>query len=252
MSEIHYNPVGGDGFAGRDFEFIEIHNAGGEPLDLSLLTFADGIGYTFPSDTELAPGRFLVLAASGRAFAQRYASAPFGEFSGHLSNGGERLTLATASGDTILSFKYDDNRDWPADADGAGYSLVLLEDRGGDLSDGHSWRSSTSPHGSPGRADADTAVEESHAPPGGFALAQNYPNPFNTSTLIRFSLPAPGPASLRIYDLLGQQVAALLQEELPAGQHLCTWQPVDLASGIYLYRLEAGSLRTTRKLQLVR
>ncbi|MEE3258800.1 MAG: CotH kinase family protein, partial [Candidatus Latescibacterota bacterium] len=142
VSEIHYNPLPGEVFADRDMEFIELYNAGDEPLDLSLAAFTDGIDYTFPAASLLLPGRFIVLAADSRAFASRYGSAPFGEFSGQLNNGGERLTLSTPSGDPIFDFKYDDDEDWPEAADGDGFSLVLQEGHGRDLSDWRQWRQS--------------------------------------------------------------------------------------------------------------
>ena len=130
----------------------------------------------------------MVLAANRRAFAGRYAFPSSGEFSGQLNNGGERLALSRASGETILDFKYDDKEDWPVGADGAGFSLILKEGRTEDFGDAAQWRSSIVLHGSPGRADISTAVAQLPALPSSFALEQNYPNPFNASTLIRFSL----------------------------------------------------------------
>ena len=251
ISEIHYNPLASDDFAGRDLEFIELYNAGIEPVTLSFATFTNGIDYTFPANSELSPGRFLTLAANSQAFTNRYNITAFGEFAGQLNNGGERLTLSTAIGDTILDFKYDDNEDWPNEADGAGFSLVLKEDHTQDFSDGRQWRSSASLHGSPGWADASTAVEGLLSLPGSFALEQNYPNPFNAGTLIRFSLAIQTQVSLKVYDLLGQHVTTILHREMAAGNHRITWRPDHLASGIYLYRLEADSFGSTRKLLLL-
>ena len=105
ISEIHYNPVDSDEYAGKDLEFIELYNAGRQPLELSYAIFIEGIDFTFPGDTRLLPGRFMVLAANRRAFASRYAVPPSGEFSGQLNNGGERLALSRASGETILRLK---------------------------------------------------------------------------------------------------------------------------------------------------
>jgi len=251
ISEVHYNPLPSDDYASQDLEFIELYNAGSEPINLSFLSFSDGINYSFPAASSLAPGRFFVLAAHGRAFAQRYGKQPFGEFSGQLNNGGERLALSTASGDTILHFTYDDNKEWPDAADGEGFSLVLREGHTRDFSDAGQWHSSTNIHGSPGRGDADTAVGEFLAAPAHFTLAQNYPNPFNASTLIRFSLEQPAPTSLRVYDLLGQHITTLVDQNMPTGQHAFSWQPKNLSSGIYLYRLQTGASTATRKLLLL-
>jgi hypothetical protein len=136
-------------------------------------------------------------------------------------------------------------------ADGAGFSLVLKEDHGRDFSDARQWRRSAVLHGSPGRGDATTAVGEDLALPQRFDLRQNYPNPFNASTLIRFSLAAPSQVSLDVYDLLGQHVATIIDRAMPAGEYRFTWRPEQLASGVYFYRIEAGSFVATRKLLLL-
>jgi hypothetical protein len=103
-----------------------------------------------------------------------------------------------------------------------------------------------------------TAVLEEQVQPGRFALGQNYPNPFNSGTLIRFSLASDqAQVVLEVFDLAGQRVATLLQGPLPAGQHQFQWQGRDqagrdLATGVYLYRLRAGSAVETRRLLLLR
>jgi endoglucanase len=84
-----------------------------------------------------------------------------------------------------------------------------------------------------------------------FSVMQNYPNPFNASTNIGFSLPSRAHVSLKIYDLLGREVATLLAEELPAGNHFRQWHADQQASGVYLYRLQCGSYDVTRKFTLV-
>ena len=72
-------------------------------------------------------------------------------------------------------------------------------------------------------------------------LYQNYPNPFNSSTSIRFVLPSRSYVNLRIYDLLGRQVATVADGELQEGMHARQWQAAE-ASGVYILRLEAQSL----------
>jgi flagellar hook assembly protein FlgD len=97
----------------------------------------------------------------------------------------------------------------------------------------------------------------SPASPSDFALDQNYPNPFNSSTVIRFALPARAEVELAVYSLLGQRVVSLARGTREAGAYNVTWDGRDargnaLASGVYLYRLQAGSRDETRKLLLVR
>ncbi len=102
-----------------------------------------------------------------------------------------------------------------------------------------------------------TAVEGGRATPETFALASNHPNPFNPTTTLRFSLPQAGEAELSIYNLLGQRVATLVKGPQEAGPHALQWDGRDdagreLASGVYFYRLQAGTQVETRKLLLLR
>jgi flagellar hook assembly protein FlgD len=104
---------------------------------------------------------------------------------------------------------------------------------------------------------ASDPVATSVAAPHQFALAQNYPNPFNPETEIRYQLPENCQVSLVIYNLLGQQIRMLVENQQPAGFHAVRWDGKDehghnLASGIYTYRLEAGSYVASKKLALVR
>jgi hypothetical protein len=85
-----------------------------------------------------------------------------------------------------------------------------------------------------------------------FSLQQNYPNPFNPSTTIPFSIPSRSTVSLKVFDLAGKEVMTILTEELSAGSYSHQWSAGDLPSGIYFFRLQAGSLIDTRKLVLVR
>ena len=88
--------------------------------------------------------------------------------------------------------------------------------------------------------------------PGAFLLAQNYPNPFNPSTTIKYELPQRAHVTLTVFNTLGQQVATLVQGEQVAGYHEAVFDALGLASGVYLYRLQAGDFVQTRRLVLVR
>ncbi len=85
-----------------------------------------------------------------------------------------------------------------------------------------------------------------------FALHQNYPNPFNPSTTIQFDLPTRAFATLRVFNLIGQQVAELVRGTLSAGTHAVEWNAVGASSGVYVCRLEADGFVATRKLVLAR
>jgi photosystem II stability/assembly factor-like uncharacterized protein len=85
-----------------------------------------------------------------------------------------------------------------------------------------------------------------------FSLAQNYPNPFNPSTTISFGLPSQSFVSLKVFDLLGKEVATIVSEELSAGSHVRQWNANGMPSGVYFYRLQAGSVTEAKKLVLLR
>jgi photosystem II stability/assembly factor-like uncharacterized protein len=85
-----------------------------------------------------------------------------------------------------------------------------------------------------------------------FHLVQNYPNPFNPNTVIGYQLPASGNVILKVFDLLEREVATLVDEYKPAGRYEVEWNAGGLASGVYLYRLSAGSFVETKKLILLK
>jgi hypothetical protein len=88
--------------------------------------------------------------------------------------------------------------------------------------------------------------------PKGFSLEQNSPNPFNPSTEIRFTLDAGSQAKLAVYDLLGREVAVLVNEPLAAGNHAVSFDARNLSTGTYLYRLTSDHKSLTRSLMLLK
>jgi hypothetical protein len=88
--------------------------------------------------------------------------------------------------------------------------------------------------------------------PNSYNLAQNYPNPFNPITTIQYSIPQRSSVTLKVYDILGKEVAALVNEEKDRGVHSVNFDASGLASGLYLYRLQAGSFVETKKMILLR
>ncbi len=103
-----------------------------------------------------------------------------------------------------------------------------------------------------GRLLATGIKESSQATPIEFHLSQNYPNPFNPATTIRFSLPTSSFVTLRVYNLLGEEMTTLVSEGLGAGTYSSRWDANRLPSGVYFYRFQAGDLTETRKLLLLR
>jgi hypothetical protein len=98
-----------------------------------------------------------------------------------------------------------------------------------------------------------TGMEENHNQfPNCFALLQNYPNPFNPSTNISFNLPSKSFVTLKLFDIIGREVATIVSEEMSAGSYSRQWNAVSMSSGIYFYRLQAGSFIETNKLLLLK
>jgi protocatechuate 3,4-dioxygenase beta subunit len=103
-------------------------------------------------------------------------------------------------------------------------------------------------------------VEENIAIPKEYALMQNFPNPFNPTTMIRYALPSYSKVSLKIYDVLGREVATVVNEEQPAGWREVRWDASSISSGIYFYRItalqkdgaRAGSFVETKKLMFLK
>lgn len=81
-----------------------------------------------------------------------------------------------------------------------------------------------------------------------FELSQNYPNPFNPRTEVRFRVQDAGFTCLKVYDVLGREIATLVEEAKQPGEYTVKWDASSFASGMYFYRLEAGSFVETKKL----
>jgi len=94
--------------------------------------------------------------------------------------------------------------------------------------------------------------EITYSQPTGFQLFQNYPNPFNPTTTIEFSIPKTKFVTLKIYNILGQEVEELVSKQLTAGSYKYNWNAGHLASGVYSYKLEAGGYIQTHKLILMK
>ncbi len=88
--------------------------------------------------------------------------------------------------------------------------------------------------------------------PEGFRLDQNYPNPFNPSTNIQFAINEPGQVTLKVYDLMGREVASLVNSRLSAGEHTVTFEASNLSSGVYMYVLQTSNVRLTNRMTLIK
>ena len=150
------------------------------------------------------------------------------------NDGSENFTQHTIT-DTV-----DGTNDvYAEDMDGDGDIDVLAA-----TSDGIIWLENLSPL----KIDGNTPSKVPYR----FALQQNYPNPFNPTTTIEFSLPQLGFVTLKIYNILGEEVATLVSEKLMAGEYKYDWDASGLASGVYLYRMVAGDFVQVKKMILMK
>ncbi|MGE5796961.1 MAG: 5'-nucleotidase C-terminal domain-containing protein [Ignavibacteria bacterium] len=101
-------------------------------------------------------------------------------------------------------------------------------------------------------ADISIGVENENYSPYEYALMQNYPNPFNPATNFEFRIADFELVSLKVYDILGNEVATIVNEELPAGNYKYQWNASRLASGVYFYQLRTGKFEDTKKLILMK
>jgi hypothetical protein len=97
-----------------------------------------------------------------------------------------------------------------------------------------------------------TDVEDEETIPTIFKLEQNYPNPFNPSTRIKFAVPEKSNVLIKVYDILGSEVATLVNEEMDAGWYENNFNAAGLSSGVYLFRMEAGNFISTKKMIYLR
>jgi hypothetical protein len=97
-----------------------------------------------------------------------------------------------------------------------------------------------------------TNIDDQPNVPSEFQLSQNYPNPFNPSTKIKFSIPQSSNVDLKVYDILGNEIETLVNEEKPIGTYEVTWFAANLPSGVYFYQLRSGSFLETKKMLLIK
>ncbi|MFH1719325.1 MAG: lamin tail domain-containing protein [Planctomycetota bacterium] len=156
ITEIMYHPKARGNTDEPNEEFIELKNIGAESINLNLVSFTNGIDFTFPS-VELVADDYVLVVQDRSTFEGRYGSNLniAGQYSGSLNNGGERIRLEDAIGQTVLDFNYKDG--WRSVTDGEGFSLTIVDPTNPDLTswdEKDSWRASTYAAGSPGQDDS--------------------------------------------------------------------------------------------------
>jgi len=156
--ELATQPPEDPDFQDDDYEFVELQNVSGHPVNICGVRFADGVNLTFDSHV-MADGDRVAVAANQAAFEARYGTGialggeyGVGQDAMHLSNTGESITLDNTILDAVvLEFAYNDSGAWPNRADGKGAALEII-DPGGDYNDPDNWRSSVAYGGTPAAA----------------------------------------------------------------------------------------------------
>ena len=259
INEINYNS---DENTFNPEDWVELYNTTNEAIDLSGWMFKDEENthiFSVPFETVLASDTYLVLCRDSIMFKMHFPMVNnfLGNTGFGFSSNGELLRLFNSAGEVIDSLTYDDQPPWPVEPDGTGPTLALKNPQY-DNSLAKNWVSSLN-HGTPGAKNEDVflAIESTTDLPTTFSLLQNSPNPFNPTTTIRFELPEAALLTLKIYNVMGQQVRNLIAEQMEAGYHSVLWDAhnnygIRVGSGIYFYQMSAGNFVQTRKMLLIK
>jgi hypothetical protein len=217
ISKIHYNPEETDVFESEQLEFVEITNTGDKSENISGFYFSQpGLGYVFPSNSNIAAGQKIYLVNDPIGFENHYGIKPYGQYERNLSNSGYHFMLRDAFGTLIDDVKYSDMGPWPTDADGDGPFLVL-KSLSLDNSLGENWIASDEKLTSTDFEEEQKVVVSS--------------NPF--SDRVYFSLPGEEINILQCFDILGSQVKWAASSSYLEGE--------GLQNGIYLVKLVTKS-----------
>ena len=252
ITEINYHSS--QEFDSKDW--IEFYNPSVIDLDISDWIFKDGEDehlFVFGKGTIVKGESFIVLSEDTLIFKSFHPNVDliYGNFEFGLNNSGEKLRLFDNYGNYIDSLTYDDTEPWQVNADGLGYTLQLINYEL-DNSKSLSWES-TLLYGSPGNKNIFVGISDSiKLIPSKYSLSQNYPNPFNPSTTINFTIPKKTNVLLKIYDVLGREIATLIDTKKDAGRYSVVFNAQNHSSGIYFAQLITGNYFNTIKMLLLK
>ena len=245
VTELMYHPSdrieGADTVSGTSLEFIELKNTGNTFLNLSDFRLDTAVQATFPQNTLVGPGQFLVAASKPFAFSSLYGVEPTVNFSGNFSNAGEEVLLTDPLGNPVISFDYLTTSPWPDLPDGKGNSLTAGDPAPeGDPNEAGYWQSSSKINGSPFADDGglSSATHEQRA-----IELSVYPNPTESWLMVELNDNRHAePASLALYDLQGRVVYA----ETFQTQTRIDLEGNQLKPGVYVLKVRAGTLLTRK------
>ncbi len=265
ISEVFYDTPGTD----SKEEWIELFNSGNTTINIGNWTVVDnngtGSSYSFPGSANLDPGTFYTVASDRKGFKKLYGRNPdkWGSIPS-LNNGGDALLLKDDSGALIDAVAWEGGASsgiptgWgsssaPSASTG---SSIVRSDLFADTDSFSDWITASG-NGDP-NTQSDGAVSSKALPENSEEITElsdavtllNYPNPFNPTTTIQYTTIESGQVDLRVYNMLGQEVASLVNDFKSAGMYEVQFDASNLASGIYVYRLVTGSQIKTQKMLL--
>jgi len=256
INEICYNPA----VDWNTDDWVELHNPGGSPVDISGWRFKDSDDahlFLIPEQTMLAAGDFAVLCRNTTAFQTYFpdVSTVPGNLSFGFSGAGEALRLFDSAGTLMDIVVYDDTAPWPTEPDGGGPTLEL-KDPWLDNNNAASWVASAD-HGSPGAINPILSAVGDNPVLLPVALLRPHPNPFNPATEVGFTLDRARRVDLAVYDLAGRRIRTLAGGHFDAGYHHLTWNGQNdrgqrISSGVYLVRMVSDDFHSTRKVMLIK
>lgn len=253
INEINYNPS----LSFNTEDWIELYNNSNNSVNISGWIFKDSDdahSFLIPQGTVLDSNSYLVLCVDSSLFKPLFPEVNnfIGNVGFGLSGGGELIRLYDDQMIIMDSLVFDDAVPWPTQPDGNGPTLSL-KNPDYDNTLGENWAASVG-YGTPGKIN-DTFVNaenEESILPAEFALLQNYPNPFNPTTNIRFDIPTASNITLKVYDIIGNEIATLVNEFKNPGKYLIQFDASKLSSGVYFYRIQADNFINTKKLLLLK
>ena len=254
INEVVYNPsTGGD--------MIELKNFGSSAVDVSSMWFCTQMSYsqisTLSGSTTIPPGGFLVL--SGRTLSNSADLGLYNDINGNTGNFGVQSFMEDfvqwGSGGHGRESVANGKGIWTAGTFVTGVAQGSSIEYDGDGNAASDWAEATTPTLGAENSNV-TSVEDPAGIPENFSLEQNFPNPFNPSTVINYTIPQSANlinTRLEIFNLLGQKVRTLVNTKQPSGTYTVTWNGTSdsgelLATGLYVYRLQAAEFVDMKKM----
>lgn len=276
INEIMYK----DNDAVGSKDWIELYNATDNPVDISdwRLTDLDMLDpavpldvpalpvtkdgdldsthiFFIPKETVLAPHSYYVILKNSSDFFNAYPTGVENYCKQLLTigfDGYERIGLYDCNNTLVTAARYGSESPYPEAANGGGSSLELVNPNNYNFIS-FNWAASTTTGGTPGRANSVLTIpvtEKGNNRAHRFSYVQNFPNPFRKSTTFMLNLPKDDHVAINIFSLSGKKLCTVVDSDMKRGVNRILWNNVNLASGIYVYKIKTSTLILTNKLNV--